>query len=79
MFNCNIEIWKNAAHGGGPWTRSIEGVHGPSPDKGSMDRGSMFCTFPVIRHNADIYKKTVPVLIKLHDNYYTYIYKKTFI
>ena len=32
-------------HGGGPWTRSIEGVHGPGPDKGSMDRGSMFCTF----------------------------------
>ena len=43
MFNSNIEIWKNAAHGGGPWTRSIEGdeVHGPSQDKGSM-----FCTFP---------------------------------
>ena len=34
-------------HGGGPWPRSIEGVHGPSPDKGSMDRGSMFCTFPL--------------------------------
>ena len=31
MFNCNIEIWKNAAHGGGPWTRSIEGVQGPGP------------------------------------------------
>jgi hypothetical protein len=29
-----------------PWTRSIEGVHGPGPDKGSMDRKSMFCTFP---------------------------------
>jgi hypothetical protein len=31
----------------GPWTRSMEGVHGPGPDKGSIDRGSMFCTFPL--------------------------------
>jgi hypothetical protein len=36
MFNSNIEIWKNAAHGGGPWTRSMEGVHGPDPQRGSM-------------------------------------------
>ena len=26
----------------------MEGVHGPGPDKGSMDRGSMFCTFPFL-------------------------------
>ena len=26
MFNSNIEIWKNAAHGGGPWTRSRQGA-----------------------------------------------------
>ena len=31
MFNRNNEIWKNAAHGGGPWTRSMEGVQGPGP------------------------------------------------
>ena len=43
---------------GGPWTRSMIGgsmdpvfilkdpVHGPGPRKGSMDQGSMFCTFP---------------------------------
>jgi hypothetical protein len=31
MFNSNIEISKNAAHGGGPWTRYIEGVQGPGP------------------------------------------------
>ena len=31
----------DTVHRGGPRTRSIEGVHGPSQDKGSM-----FCTFP---------------------------------
>jgi hypothetical protein len=29
MFNSNIEIWKNAAHGVGSWTRSIEGSNDP--------------------------------------------------
>ena len=52
-----MEIWKNAAHGGGPWTQSIEGVHGPGPDKGFMDWGSMFCTFPIIYNTKTwIYK-----------------------
>ena len=27
---------------GGPWTRSMD----PGPQRGSMDQGSMFCTFP---------------------------------
>ena len=31
---------------GGPWTRSMKVVHGPGPQRGSMDQGSMFCTFP---------------------------------
>ena len=38
---------------GGPWTRSMKVVHGlgpyfdgPGPRRGSMDQGSMFCTFP---------------------------------
>ena len=38
---------------GGPWTWSMKGVHGPGPYfdgpgpwMGSMDQGSMFCTFP---------------------------------
>ena len=25
------------------------GVHGPDPRRGSMDQGSIFCTFPVVR------------------------------
>ena len=47
---------------GGPWTRSMIGgsmdpvhilmdpVHGPGPQRGSMDQGSMFCTFPHIMY-----------------------------
>ena len=31
---------------GGPWTRSMKGVHGPGPKRGSMDQGSMFCPLP---------------------------------
>ena len=31
MFNSNTEIWKNAAHGGGPWT------DGPGPWRGTMN------------------------------------------
>ena len=34
MFNSNIEIWKNAAHGGGPWTRSIGGSMDPVKTRG---------------------------------------------
>ena len=52
-------------HGGGPWTRSIEEVHGPGPDKGSMDRGSMFCTFPIF---------TVTQFINMQ-NYTWYLHK----
>ena len=33
-------------HGGGPWTWSMKGVHGPGPKRGSMDQGSMFCPLP---------------------------------
>ena len=44
---------------GGPWTWSMirgsmdpvhilmDPVHGPGPRRGSMDQGSMFCTFPL--------------------------------
>ena len=42
-------------HRGGPRTRSIEGVHGPSPDKGSIDRGSMFCTFPLRKKSSQFF------------------------
>ena len=31
---------------GGPWTRSMKGVPGPGPKRGSMDQGSMFCPLP---------------------------------
>ena len=48
---------------GGPWTRSMKGVHGPGPyfdgpgpQRGSMDQGSMFCTFPVYINNLLINK-----------------------
>ena len=34
--------------GGGPWTMSIQVVHGPGPEKGSMDAWSMFCPYPVM-------------------------------
>ena len=51
--------------GGGPWTRSIEGVHGPGPDKGSMDRGSMFCTFP--RNTKTKTKNNVQCFCSLHN------------
>ena len=26
----------------------MDQVHGPGPQRGSMDQGSMFCTFPVL-------------------------------
>ena len=29
-------------------------VHGPGPSRGSMDQGSMFCTFPVILVSGEI-------------------------
>ena len=33
---------------GGPWTRSMKGVHGPGQKRGSMDQGSMFCPLPFL-------------------------------
>ena len=42
MFNSNIEIWKNAAHGGGPWTRSIEGSMDPVQTRGPWTGGPCF-------------------------------------
>ena len=41
---------------GGPWTRSMKVVHGPGPQRGSMDQGSMFCAFPfktLVSQNTD--------------------------
>ena len=29
-------------------------AHGPSPRRGSMDQGSMFCTLPIIYHNDKV-------------------------
>ena len=39
-----IKKWgsMDPVHGGGPWTRSMKGVHGPGPKRGSMDQGPCF-------------------------------------
>ena len=37
---------------GGPWTRSLKGVHGPGPKRGSMDQGSMFCPLPTVERSC---------------------------
>ena len=46
MFNCNIEIWRNAAHGAGP---SMD----PVQTRGSWTRGPCFVLFP---KTVSIYK-----------------------
>ena len=43
----------------------MDPVHGPGPQRGSMDRGSMFCTFPIFTWLIPIACPCVYVLYSL--------------
>ena len=57
---------------GGPWTWSMKGVLGPVPLRGSMDQGSMFCTFPV-------FTPLLSMMVSMSHNYYCARSKKNFV